>query len=104
MEREKLIRWKKIGGGSLRLGNRLIKPGQVFTARAIDIPESFRDVIIPLEDLPEEPEIQAVEETYELVHRGGGYYNVVNSATGKIMNESALRKEAAESLKSDLSG
>jgi len=100
-----LIRWKKIGGGSLHLPNRIIKPNQEFSARLEDIPEQFRDVIVPLN-----PKMQAVVDKaekaagspavklkYFVKARSAGYYDVVDK-DGKVMNEKALRKEAAETL------
>ena len=44
------IRWKKIGGGSLRfLPNRIIKPGQIFEAYPEEIPKAFRDIVVPVD-------------------------------------------------------
>jgi hypothetical protein len=42
-----LPKWRKVGRGCLIIGERLIKPNQVFTAAANEIPESFKDIIIP---------------------------------------------------------
>ena len=46
------IKWKKAGRGSLVLGKRFIRSGQVFMARPDEIPMGFRDVIIALEPIP----------------------------------------------------
>ena len=93
------IRWKKIGGGSFKLGNRIIKPNQTFSARPDQISEAFRDVIIPIDELPPEPE-QIVSEAAEFFVKsrgGGGWYDVVDG-NGKVKNERALKKDAAEKL------
>lgn len=37
----------------------------------------------------------------KLVHRGGQWYDVINEATGKPINDKALRKEDAEQLVAD---
>lgn len=96
---------------------RIIKPGQIFFADEIEIPESFRHCVIRLDGRPEpEPEPvqvpplvavpvetglveenQLPEPMYKMVPRGLGWWNIVNLASGKILNEKALRQ--AEALK-----
>ncbi len=106
---EKKLRWKKIGGGSFRMGKssggRLIKPGQTFTAYDHDIPMGFRDTIILLDPASEkEAEVPVVVEKpeYTVKHRSGGYYNILDS-NGKVMNEEAIKgKEDAEKFIEDL--
>jgi len=103
------IRWKKIGGGSARLTidgvKRLIPPGQIFRASPRNIPESFRDVIIPLDSFVkvEEHVIESVKTIYNVVPRGKSksLFDVVDKQ-GKKMNESVLSKETAEKFKRDL--
>ena len=80
-----------------------IKPNQKFQAKLEDIPEAFRDIIVPL-DLAEFEKAEAkeavgadVELEYFVKSRGAGYYDVVDG-DGKPQNEKALRKEAAEAL------
>jgi len=106
MERTKgnkneLIRWKKVGGGSFRMGNKIIKPGQVFSARLIDIPEGAKDVIMPVDKLPEgmKEDIKVIKAIYSIKHRSGKWYDVVNS-NGKVLNEKAMtRADALELIK-----
>lgn len=89
--------WKKVGQGSLRIGNRIIKPGQVFEAFAPSIPEAFADVIVPANDSAKKavsPIIDAAVYTLEEVDGG---WNILDS-TGKVVNEEPLDKEAAENL------
>jgi len=44
------MRWKKIGGGILRLKDgRVIQPGQVFEADENDISPAFRDLVEKIE-------------------------------------------------------
>lgn len=90
--------------------NRIIKQNQVFMARLEDIPEGFRDTIVrvdgevstpaptPAEPVVEEKKIPTdADPEFFMKLRGGGYYNVVDG-NGKILNEKALRKVAAEAL------
>lgn len=51
------IQWKKLGRGFFRLPNRIIKPGQIFWARPNEIPQAFRDTIVPVDpkELKEQP-------------------------------------------------
>ena len=103
-----VIRWKKIGGGSLRFPNRIIKPGEIFHAHPDDIPVSFRDTVVPLDKIPEDVDgefLEVKDVEYEIKPRGyGGYFDVFNKNTGKQMNPKALREEAANELKAELEG
>lgn len=107
-----VIWWKKIGGGSFRpttgrLKGKIIKSGQKFKASVDDIPEAFRDTIIPLQEIPSStktpaPEVKGDKSVYTIQARGkGGWYDVVD-ANGKVLNEKALKKEIAEKLVKDL--
>ena len=119
-----VFQFKKIGGGSLRLNGRIIKPNEIFTAKKEEIPTSLRNVIIPLgttwsnldgdgfqgvnevKKFPEEEkkEIEQAVPKYLVVPRGNSnsWFDVVNAQTGKPINEKALRKDVAEQLKHDL--
>lgn len=53
-------RWKKTGGGSFRLkSGKIVKPNESFRAKAEDIPKAFRDILIPLDGLPEERPLES---------------------------------------------
>ncbi len=93
------IKWKKIGGGTFRMASgKIIKPNQEFMAVPEEIPEAFRDVIRPLEYVPEPVEVSATTpQTYEIVHRSYGWYNIIDSQ-GKKVNEKSLRKAEAEAM------
>lgn len=94
------IRWVKQGGGSLRLHGRIIKPGQRFTASLDEIPEGFRDVVIPLDKLPAEVEenLVATPAEYQLKQRGTSTWYDVVDGKGKVLNEKALRRTDALEL------
>lgn len=51
------IKWKKLGRGFFRLPNLIISPGEIFWARPDEIPQAFRDTIVPIDnkELKEEP-------------------------------------------------
>ena len=109
------ITFKKIGGGALRWGNKLIKPGQVFRARPDEIPENFKDVIIPMEHIraPAAPPIVVAKTEYLVKPRGKSksLFDVVTKTSVddkgkdvfKAINEKALTKEIADNLLEDLS-
>ena len=108
-------RWKKVGGGSLRIGKRIIKPNEIFEALPEDISPAFRNMIIPVsgdatfktpptklvEQEVKKEEITAL--SYTIVQKGvnGLWFNVVDSQ-GKVMNAKALKKDVAEKLLEDL--
>ena len=113
MERTKqnpdAILYKKEGGGSLtiKINGRLslIKPGQKFYAREEEIPQAFKDVVVEVEPdkaaevkkVKEDKIEQATAPKFELQHRSGKWWDVVNEA-GKVQNEKALDKDAAQEL------
>jgi len=59
----KKIRFRKMGGGSLRYNGKIIKPREVFEAYPDEIPSVFMDVIVPLDELKDEPFKPKVEQT-----------------------------------------
>jgi hypothetical protein len=108
---ETRLRWqKRPNSGSMWLGKRIIKPGEIFLAFRHQIPVAFMDSIICLEEekLAEEKAADngVIEPRilFELHHRGGGFYDVVNIETREPMNDKALRKEEADELLNALNG
>jgi len=117
MENEK-PRWRKLGGGSLRIGKRIIKPGQVFSALPEEISPGFRNMVEPVSgnavfkdkiaptELPPPPE-NIVKPVYNLkLHKGFTmepkgksplWFNVLNEK-GEVVNEKVLKKADAEKL------
>jgi hypothetical protein len=91
---DRRIYWKKIGKGSLHIGRRIIKPGEKFLATPDEIPQAFRDVIIPLEDIVEvstEENVVVKTMTYQKQanKENAELWDVVNEE-GKIINETGL--------------
>lgn len=105
------IRWRKTGGGSFTAvingKKKMIKPGQEFSARLEEIPEGFRDLVIPVD--PEEfkvaekhfDNVDVAKLEYSISPKGGNWFDVLDS-DGKKLNEKSLRKDAAEALISSL--
>jgi hypothetical protein len=98
--------WQKVGGGSFRLPNRIIKPGEKFRAHPDEIPKEHRDVVLPLEGIPETGDarpVNVVKSEYKLQSRGDSklWYDVVDK-NGKVLNEKGMKKETAEKLIQDL--
>jgi hypothetical protein len=105
MEMPAMLKWKKIGGGSLRLQKRIIKPGQIFEAYEEDIPASFRKLVICLSDdvlavatAKKLEEAKKPEILYEIKERSKGWFDIVNIETGKKVNERGLRDAEAKDL------
>jgi len=103
------IQWRKLGGGSFKLGSKIIKPNQVFLARPEEIPSAFRDTVVPTDgstEIPKKEEILPKVESatkFEVRERAIGWYDVINAVTEQVMNESALRHGEAVELKESLS-
>ena len=106
-----VYKWRKIGGGALRMPNRIIKPNQVFEATELEIPNSFMKSLVKLgvvsttvkkDEFEGEDEISK-QSKYSLRHRGGPWWNIIDSYE-KVVNEKALRKEDADALLVSLNG
>lgn len=98
---DKKVRWRKVGGGSLTLGKKKIKPNQVFEAYPHEIPQAFRDVIVPLEKIPEEEvgaKVTAVQPNYSTRRRGTTTWYDVVDGNDKVVNTKALHRDAALEL------
>jgi len=101
------ILYRKIGGGSLRIHRKIIKPNEKFYAFPADV-ANFKNVVQPLEDIPkadavEEKEIEGTIPKYRAVPRGKSklWFDVVGPGE-KVLNDKALKKDAAEKLIEDL--
>ena len=109
---EKKYRWKKIGGGSLRLRGQIIKPGQIFMATEKEIPAAFKNQVQSLDSLPPASNkvaasINAVKTTYTMKPSEKGviqphgksktWFDVVD-LEGVVLNEKGLSKADAENL------
>lgn len=107
-------KWRKIGRGSLRLGNgKIVKVNEVFRALPEDLPKGALDLLVCIEgdgsevpaNLPEEEKVLRPKRTgplYEIKVRNPGWYDVTNTVTGKAVNDTALRQEDAAKLLKEL--
>jgi hypothetical protein len=99
--KEGLLHWQKVGGGSLRMQGRIIKPLETFWAAKEDIPQAFIKSLILMEDSPKPPTVRRrrlkEEPVYKLEEKGNGWYNIVDN-TGKVVNEKSLRIDDAKQL------
>jgi hypothetical protein len=102
--------FKKLGGGSflttIEGKQRIIKRNQEFHCRPEDIPDNFRDAVVPLDgsggerisDLePQSTASPPVPLEYFVKPKGGGFYDVVDK-DGKIQNQKGLREDKAKEL------
>jgi hypothetical protein len=129
MERTK-VKFRKIGGGSFRLGSRIVKPNEVFIADPDEIPVLFHQYFVRVEDTETRQKIVRTKKKFEInevaqaivdyVNVDGtypppaaenvvfldspGWYKIVNSVTGKQINAKKLRKDAATKLAEELNG
>jgi hypothetical protein len=103
------FRIRSAGGGTGRRrkkGLRIIKPNEVFKARPDEVPMAFRDTIIALDTLPAEPPAPPPPEVkFGLVEREGtkGWFDVINTVSGKAINDKALREPDALKLLESMS-
>ena len=109
-------RWRKLGGGSLRIGKQIIKPGQIFAAFPDEISVAFRKMVEPVSGNAVFTEKSAVSSptpanvvkpVYEVRPRKGYtmepkgksslWFNVLNGK-GELVSEKVLKKAEAEKL------
>ena len=87
----------RVKSGKHRVNGRTYTKGQKFEAWYI--PEGFRDTI---ECLTPEDEIDPAQSLpanpLEVRHKGGKYYDVVNTVTGQKLNDKGVTKEEAEAM------
>lgn len=99
------VRFKHDGGGSFWLHGHIIKPGQVFYAKPSEVPQAFRDQLVPLDGIPDPDKkpVVGVVSVFNIVPVEGeeDKFNVVNEK-GKAINGKPLTAEKAESLLKDL--
>jgi hypothetical protein len=104
---KKLLRWRKTGGGSLRLAGRIIKPGQSFTAYLDEIPKAFIQSLecLDKELLKEQSEAKPVAREIQFTVRNykGNLFDVVNKQ-GKAINLEKLTEQDAQNLCNVLNG
>lgn len=117
--------YQKLGGGTLRISNRIIKPGQNFWIAPESIPTGFKSYLkeVPADPkavvvttvVPAKPRIQeaeivaekfemveATDENGEVIMKGETpLYNVIGEDK-KPMNDKPLRKAKAEELLNSL--
>lgn len=75
---------------------RIIKKNQVFHADPDQIPEGFRNLVVPVDGVEEKP-IEIVTPSYTIESGSPGWYNVID-ANGKTMNEKQLRQADAQKM------
>jgi len=92
---EQLLQWKKVGGGSFYLGNKIIKPGEKFYAKASEIPKNYRDVVIMITSPEEANTVKYVPVIYTLEPGEEANTFFVVDSLGKKLSEKALNKEIA---------
>lgn len=101
MEEPKRIRWVNRTGTFVDAAGKKYKRGEHILASEEEIPTGFRDVICPLDQIPQTKQI-VIEPTINFkicdIPEKLGWFNVINLKSGKPINEKMLREEDAKSL------
>lgn len=104
---EQKITWKNTGGSFRMSSGRIIKPNQMFEAFDWEVPQAFRDSIIPADGraVPTPAPIKAVTPDF-IIEEGeeAETFVVKNRATGKIISNAPLSREDAEALAEAMNG
>ena len=98
------LRWRKIGGGSLRyINGKIIKPNETFTAELKDIPPMFLKSLICLDveamnqQLKVEEEVKPKPLIWTAIKSEDDKWNVIGS-NDRIINENPMTEEEAIKL------
>jgi len=104
--------WRKTAGTFRLPDRRIIRAGDTFWASLEEIPVSFRDTIVAVDQgeydivtgaVPAE-KIEAVKLTYTKQKREEGNWWDILDGQGKIINEKALREDQADDYLKSLLG
>lgn len=71
-----------------------VKPGEYFEAAESEVPQAFRDTIVPAEDPKIEVKKEEATAKVKLQKRTTGWYDVVDQE-GNVLNKQALRHQEA---------
>jgi len=97
---EPRLRWRKIGGGiHNHRDGQVVRRGEILVATQLEI-EPFKNLFVCLDPLVDVKEEQPTKRL-QIVHKGGGKYNVVNESTAQPINDELLSREQAENLVND---
>lgn len=106
-ENEGKVFYKKVGGGSARLANRIIKPGEKVWLYPEQVPAGMRDLFVPLSNIPHKKEtpivVDITKSEYKLQQRteNSPWYDIIGPE-GKLLNDKALTKKKAEEFIQDM--
>ncbi len=96
------IRWINKGGTLRLLSKKVIQRGTKFLALPSEIPEAFRDVVVPLDPIPrDDADEEAAVDTYSLKERDNGLFDVID-ANGKVVNDKPMKELEAKEVLSRL--
>lgn len=98
----KEIKYRKLGGGSLRIGRRIIKQGQVFSCNPDLLSEGilmYLEVVGKVSTAKKSKEIvENIEKRdYILYAFGKGWYGIKDN-NGKLISEKKMRRSDAEEM------
>lgn len=101
------IKWKNLGSGFTLCGRR-IRPNEIFEATEADIPRSFRDLIRPLDSLPQAPARKYRHRRYKegkhfdydfVFQNKFEHSQILNEEHRSFMNSEAWRMASPKGLK-----
>lgn len=96
-DNETQVQFKLIGGThTFRDERGAIEPGETFKATPFEV-RNIQHKVEPLEPIPEEQEKPPIQR-FQVLHKGGGRYAVINEATGETVNDKWLSKTEANEL------
>jgi hypothetical protein len=87
----------RILSGKHHVGRKTYQKDDVFEADtnlAKMFPERFKLLEGNPEDVVVEEKPAEAKKKYKIDHKGGGYYNIIDIATGEYVNEKAIRNDA----------
>lgn len=97
--------WRKVGGGAFIMGNRMIKPNQLFTATEAEIPRAFRNTVVEVSTPYIDPGVASNGKSSAFTLKENALNKDlfdIYDVNGKRINEVSLPLVKANQLKIDL--
>lgn len=94
----------RVMSGKLHHDGAVYRPGARFRT-SLPVPAAFADCVQEIGSEPYRDEPKPRKQTYKLIEKGGGWFDVVREADGKKMNEKSLQgRDEALALIDQLDG
>jgi len=96
----KRLKWQKVSGGNhLHSDGKRYKKGDILLAHPHELSDALKSDYKCLDiDESKGEEIKDHGILLEIHHKGGGWYDVINTITGEPLNDSSMKRDVAKAF------